>query len=58
MLAGSLGIRLATLEDLPELDLTVDGADEIGPGLSLIKGGGWCPTCARRSSPRPRPVWW
>lgn len=40
VLAGSLGIRLTTLEDLPELDLTVDGADEIGPGLSLIKGGG------------------
>lgn len=39
-LAGSLGIRLATLEDLPALDLTIDGADEVGPGLSLIKGGG------------------
>ncbi|NLH79494.1 MAG: ribose-5-phosphate isomerase RpiA [Phyllobacteriaceae bacterium] len=39
-LAASLGIRLATLDELPELDLTVDGADEIGPGLSLIKGGG------------------
>lgn len=39
-LAGSLGIRLATLEDLPELDLTIDGADEIGPGLALVKGGG------------------
>lgn len=40
ILAGSLGIRLATLDDLPELDLTVDGADEVGPGLALIKGGG------------------
>jgi len=40
VLAASLGIRLATLDELPELDLTVDGADEIGPGLSLIKGGG------------------
>ena len=39
-LARSLGIRLATLEELPELDLTVDGADEIGPGLALVKGGG------------------
>ncbi|MDK9696190.1 MAG: ribose-5-phosphate isomerase RpiA [Siculibacillus sp.] len=39
-LAGSLGIRLATLEQLPKLDLTVDGADEIGPGLVLVKGGG------------------
>ncbi len=39
-LAASLGIRLTTLEELPELDLTVDGADEIGPGLALVKGGG------------------
>ncbi len=39
-LASSLGIRLATLEELPRLDLTVDGADEIGPGLVLVKGGG------------------
>lgn len=39
-LARSLGIRLATLDEMPELDLTVDGADEIGPGLALIKGGG------------------
>ncbi len=39
-LARSLGIRLATLEEEPELDLTIDGADEIGPGLALVKGGG------------------
>lgn len=38
--ARALGIRLATLEELPRLDLTVDGADEIGPKLALIKGGG------------------
>jgi ribose 5-phosphate isomerase A len=38
--AKGLGITLATLEELPELDLTVDGADEISPDLSLIKGGG------------------
>jgi ribose 5-phosphate isomerase A len=38
--AQSLGIPLATLDDLPELDLTVDGADEIDPELRLIKGGG------------------
>ncbi len=38
--ARSLGIPLATLEDVPELDLTIDGADEIGPGLGLIKGAG------------------
>src|SRR3974377_2282365 len=38
--AARLGITLATLEDTPELDLTVDGADEIGPTLTIIKGGG------------------
>jgi ribose 5-phosphate isomerase A len=34
------GIALATLDDGPELDLTVDGADEIDGELRLIKGGG------------------
>jgi ribose 5-phosphate isomerase A len=34
------GIALTTLEETPELDLTVDGADEVAPDLSLIKGGG------------------
>ena len=38
--ASRLGIPLTTLDDTPELDLTVDGADEIAPDLSLIKGGG------------------
>ena len=38
--AGRLGVRLASLDELPHLDLTVDGADEVGPDLSLIKGGG------------------
>lgn len=38
--AAALNIPLTTLEETPELDLTVDGADEIGPGLALIKGGG------------------
>jgi ribose 5-phosphate isomerase A len=38
--AEGLGIPLTTLDDTPELDLTIDGADEIGPDLSLIKGGG------------------
>lgn len=38
--AERAGIPLATLDDLPELDLTVDGADEIAPDLTLIKGGG------------------
>ncbi len=35
-----LGVPLSTLEETPELDLTVDGADEIEPALTLIKGGG------------------
>jgi ribose 5-phosphate isomerase A len=39
-LASSLGIRLGELGETRGIDLTVDGADEIGPGLSLIKGGG------------------
>jgi ribose 5-phosphate isomerase A len=39
-LAASLGMKLAELGETREIDLTVDGADEIGPGLSLIKGGG------------------
>lgn len=38
--AESLGVPLATLDEHPVLDLTVDGADEIGPGLALVKGGG------------------
>ena len=38
--AESLAIPLTTLDQTPELDLTVDGADEIGPDLALIKGGG------------------
>lgn len=38
--AAALGIPLATLEEHPQLDLTVDGADEIDEELRLIKGGG------------------
>ena len=39
-LAEKVGVPLTTLDETPELDMTVDGADEIGPDLSLIKGGG------------------
>jgi len=35
-----LGIPLATLDERPELDLTIDGADEVDPHMNLIKGGG------------------
>jgi ribose 5-phosphate isomerase A len=38
--AASLGIPLTTLDECPEIDVTVDGADEIDPQLRLIKGGG------------------
>ena len=39
-LARDLGLPLQTLDEAKAIDLTVDGADEIGPGLALIKGGG------------------
>jgi ribose 5-phosphate isomerase A len=38
--AARLGIPLTELAQVGELDLTVDGADEVGPGLDLIKGLG------------------
>ena len=39
-LARSLGMTVIDLDDVQQVDLTVDGADEIGPALALIKGGG------------------
>jgi ribose 5-phosphate isomerase A len=39
-LARAVGIPLATLDEHPEIDITIDGADEIDPQLRLIKGGG------------------
>ena len=39
-LASSLGIPLTNLDTYPELDLAIDGADEIDDQLRLIKGGG------------------
>lgn len=39
-LSRELGIPLATLARQPQLDLAIDGADEIDPALSLIKGLG------------------
>lgn len=38
--ANNLRIPLSTLDETPELDLTIDGADEFDPALRLIKGGG------------------
>jgi ribose 5-phosphate isomerase A len=40
--AVQLGIPLTTLEERTEIDLTIDGADEVDPELNLIKGGGGC----------------
>jgi len=45
--ADRLGVPLTTLDDTPELDLTVDGADEIAHDLSLIKGGGGALLCEK-----------
>jgi ribose 5-phosphate isomerase A len=39
-LARQLGIPLTTLDEHPEIDITIDGADEVDPQLRLIKGGG------------------
>jgi ribose 5-phosphate isomerase A len=39
-LASSLGIPLTTLDKVNQIDVTIDGADEFDPHLSLIKGGG------------------
>jgi len=35
-----LGVPLKSLDELPELDLTIDGADEVDSALRLVKGGG------------------
>lgn len=35
-----LGVPLKSLDELPELDLTIDGADEVDRHLTLVKGGG------------------
>jgi len=39
-LARSVGLALSDLDQVGAIDLTVDGADEIGPELALIKGAG------------------
>ena len=39
-LAVELGVPLTTLSEQPEIDLTIDGADEVDNNLNLIKGGG------------------
>src|ERR1700761_3716125 len=39
-LCVELGVPLKSLDELPELDLVIDGADEVDPYLRLTKGGG------------------
>ncbi len=39
-LAKSVGLKVIDLDKAGSIDITVDGADEIGPDLALIKGGG------------------
>jgi ribose 5-phosphate isomerase A len=39
-LGRSYGIPFVSFEECPVLDLAIDGADEVAPGLALIKGGG------------------
>ena len=39
-LCRTLGLALTTLEETPELDLCIDGADEVDPGKQALKGGG------------------
>lgn len=39
-LATRLGIPLTTFEEVQQIDVTIDGADEFDPALNLIKGGG------------------
>jgi len=38
--AEELGIPLVTLDTHSKLDVAIDGADEVDPGLNLVKGGG------------------
>lgn len=39
-MATDLGIPLAALNETPVIDITIDGADEVDPSFSMIKGGG------------------
>ena len=42
VLALELGIPLIDLASVSQIDLAIDGADEVNPGFQLIKGGGAC----------------
>jgi len=57
-LGRSYGIPFVTFEECKTLDLTVDGADEIAPGLALIKGGGGKLLRERLLRAHPNVSWW
>ena len=42
VLALELGIPLIDLASVSQIDLAIDGADEVDPAFQLIKGGGAC----------------
>tara|TARA_Y100001968_G_C19358198_1_gene718334 strand:+ start:453 stop:1163 length:711 start_codon:yes stop_codon:yes gene_type:complete len=42
VMASELGIPLKSLSAVSEIDLAIDGADEVDPNFQLIKGGGAC----------------
>jgi ribose 5-phosphate isomerase A len=46
-LARRMGIDVRGVSDVERIDLALDGADEVGPGLALIKGGGAAHTLER-----------
>ena len=55
-LCRDLNIPLTTLDETPELDLTIDGADEVDADLNLIKGAGGAAAARkdRRQCPQPK----
>lgn len=38
--AGNLGLNIISFGEIAEIDITIDGADEVDKSLNLIKGGG------------------
>lgn len=51
--ARDVGIELSDPNEMNEIDLTIDGPDEIDRRFNMIKGGGAC-FCGRKLSPMPR----
>ena len=52
-LARRHGVPLVTLDDAPRIHVAIDGADEVDPHLSLIKGGGAAHTQEKSSTRMP-----